>query len=69
MIRAKTFDKDGWREKPLSDGEGVILGCDCGKYVYFTTQEIIKSQSQEKYCYCDCGMQQLFYTKIIEEVK
>ena len=66
MLKAKIFDKNGWAEKTLPDTEGAILGCECGKYVYFTTQEIIKSQSQEKYCYCDCDMQQVFYVKKIK---
>ena len=67
-MEIKTFDKNGWREKPLSTltDDGVVLGCECGQYVYFTIQEIVKAQSQEKYCYCDCNMQQLFYAKIIK---
>ena len=68
MAKVRTFDKNGWAEKTLPDTEGVVLGCECGQYAYFALEEVTKSQSQEKYYFCDCVLQQVFYVKIVEEV-
>ena len=66
VVKIKTFDKNGWEEKELALSDIITLRCECEQFEIFSVKEVVESQTQEKYYFCDCDRQHLIYVKVIK---